>query len=144
MSAIQGRRLAISTLASGLLVLAASASYGQVQRRYQPSRPTVSPYLTLFRPNNNVIPNYESLVRPEQEALRFRQRQQQYDGHQSQQLNQLKSTVQVMQQPAGSSELVAPTGKGSWFNRQGGSSFQNTSRFYSQAGGSAATTAPGR
>jgi hypothetical protein len=144
MNAISCSRWAIAMLAGGLLALGAGSSYGQVQRRYQPSRPTVSPYLNLFRFNNSVIPNYQSLVRPEQEALRFRQEQQQYDRQQTQQLNQLKSSVQVLQQPAVTTKLVAPTGNGSWFNREGGASFQNTSRFYSQSGGDANTTAPRR
>jgi len=126
------RQLAIAALAVALIQMAASTSYGQV-RRYQPSRPTVSPYLNLFRPNNNVIPNYQSLVRPEQEALRFRQQQLQYDRQQTQQLNRLRANIQTQQQPAVTSELVAPTGKNAWFNRSGPSTFQNTSRFYSQS-----------
>ena len=142
MNATASSRRAIAMLAAAVIVLGANGSYGQVQRRYQPSRPTVSPYLNLFRFNNSVIPNYQSLVRPEQEAQRFRQQQLQYDRRQTQQLNQLQSSVQVLQQPAVATELVAPTGKGSWFNRPGGSSFQNTSRFYSQSGGAANAAAP--
>ena len=68
--------------------------------------------------------------------LRFKQRQQIYDRQQSQKLNQLQSTVQVLQQPV-ATELVAPTGKGAWFQREGGASFQNTSGYYSQSGGGA-------
>lgn len=128
---------------AGVFVQAANCA-AQVQRRYQPSRPTVSPYLNLFRFNNSVVPNYQSLVRPEQEALRFRQQQQQYDRRQTQELNQLRSNVEVLQQPAVVSELVAPTGKNAWFNRPGPSSFQNTSRFYSQSGISEPITAGNR
>lgn len=133
----------IALLAGVVLAAQVVTVQAQVQRRYQPSRPTVSPYLNLFRPNNNIIPNYQSLVRPEQDALRFRQQQLQYDRRQTQQLNQLRSNLQTMQQPAVTSELVAPTGKNAWFNRQGPSTFQNTSRFYSQAGVSEPVTGGG-
>ncbi|MGD9632386.1 MAG: hypothetical protein AB7G28_08650 [Pirellulales bacterium] len=126
-------RRATALLASIVLAAQAAACHAQYQRRYQPSRATVSPYLNLFRPNNNVVPNYQSLVRPEQDALRFRQQQQQYDRRQTHQLDQLQTNVQVLQQPAVTSKLVAPTGKNAWFNRSGPSTFQNTSRFYSQA-----------
>jgi hypothetical protein len=129
--------LLVAMLSVAVLLFDAGASYGQYQRRYQPSRPTVSPYLNLFRFNNSVVPNYQSLVRPEQEALRFRQQQMQYDRQQTQSLGQLKSTVQGMQQTPVNSQVVAPTGNASWFNRGGGASFQNTSRFYSQSNGAA-------
>jgi hypothetical protein len=142
MSAKHFRRLA-ALLAGVVLASQAATSEAQYQRRYQPSRPTVSPYLNLFRPNNNVIPNYQSLVRPEQEALRFRQQQLQYDRRQTQQLSQLQSNLKTMQQPAVVSELVAPTGKSAWFNRPGPSSFQNTSRYFSQAGVSEPITGGG-
>lgn len=129
-------RRAIAMLVGILLASLSTTSRAQLQRRFQPSRPTVSPYLNLFRPNNNVIPNYQSLVRPEQEALRFRQQQQEYDRQQTRQLNQLRANVQVLQQPPVTTEFVAPTGKNAWFNRPGPSTFQNTSRFYSQSAAS--------
>lgn len=135
---------AIAVLASVWLLVDAAASYGQYQRRYEPSRPTVSPYLNLFRFNNSVIPNYQSLVRPEQDARRFKQRQQIYDRQQTQQVNQLRSTVTQLQQPPVARELVAPTGHGAWFQREGGASFQNTSGYYSQSGGGAAAAGPRR
>ena len=131
----------IAMLATAVWLGDADSSFGQ--QRYQPSRPTVSPYLNLFRFNDSVVPNYQSLVRPQQDALRFRQQQQQYDRQQSQALNQLQTSVQVLQQPGVTTEFVAPTGKGAWFNRQGGATFQDTLRFYSQTGSAAAGTATG-
>jgi hypothetical protein len=119
-----------------------SAQYYQ-QKRYEPNRPTVSPYLNLFRFNDSVIPNYQSLVRPEQQAQRFRQQQIQIDNRRQQELQQLQSSVRVLQQPRVDTELIAPTGKGSWFNVQGGSQFGNTSGFYSKAGKSDAVRAAG-
>lgn len=142
MSSNRLRLWVIATLALAAMLLDVKGGDAQV-RRYQPNRPTVSPYLNLFRPNNNVIPNYQSLVRPEQDALRFRQEQLRYDRQQTQALNQLRTNMQVMQQPAVTSELVAPTGKGAWFNRQGPSTFQNTSRFYQQSGVSEPITGGG-
>jgi len=134
------RRTAL--LAAMPVLLIASTSSGQFpQQRYEPSRPTVSPYLNLFRFNDSVIPNYQSLVRPEQQAQRFKQQQIQLNRRQQQELQQLQSNVRVLQQPGVNAELVAPTGKGSWFNVSGGSQFGNTSRFYSQSNGSAAAAA---
>jgi hypothetical protein len=132
----------IAALASLLMFLDAGTGHAQSPpRRYEPSRPTVSPYLNLFRPNNNVIPNYQSLVRPEQQALRFRNEQRQFDRQQQRQMQQLQSNVKVLQQPGVNSTLVAPTGKSSWFNVPGGSQFGNTSSFYSQSNGAGTTGA---
>lgn len=126
----------IAVLVGAIALAAAGNSQAQYQqRRFQPSRPTVSPYLNLFRFNNSVIPNYQSLVRPEQEAIRFRQQQQQLDRQQQAELQRLQSNVRVLQQPRVTSALVAPTGKGSWFNVPGGSNFGDTSRYFSQVGG---------
>lgn len=126
------------SLIATLVLLATSASnsaFGQYQqRRYQPSRPTVSPYLNLFRFNNSVIPNYQSLVRPEQEALRFRQEQLRLDRTQQKELTQLQQNVRVLQQAPVTTKLVAPTGKGSWFNVPGGSQFGDTGGYFSRAG----------
>ena len=49
----------------------------ELPRRYQPSRPTISPYLNLFRPNFGAIPNYYAFVRPQldQQAINLQQGQ---------------------------------------------------------------------
>jgi hypothetical protein len=142
MRAIDKSSSLIAVLVGVLTLCSAGAAHAQYQsRRFEPSRPTVSPYLNLFRFNNSVIPNYQSLVRPEQQAQRFKQQQQQLDRQQQEALRQLQSNVRVLQEPPVKSDLVAPTGKGSWFNVQGGSQFGNTSRFYSQAGRSDAISA---
>ncbi len=134
----------IALPAAVLVQLLASSSSGQYQQqRYEPSRPTVSPYLNLFRFNDSVIPNYQSLVRPEQQAQRFKQQQIQLDRRQQQELQQIQANVRVLQQPRVNTELVAPTGKGSWFNVQGGSQFGNTSGYFSRAGASDAISAGG-
>jgi hypothetical protein len=56
-----------------LASLAAADCQAQQAPRYQPSRPTVSPYLNLFRNNTGPLPNYYSLVRPELYQQRFNQ-----------------------------------------------------------------------
>lgn len=126
----------IATAVSAILAANASTALGQYQqRRYQPSRPTVSPYLNLFRFNDSVIPNYQSLVQPEQEALRFRQEQTRFDKQQQQQLGQLQENVRVLKQAPLKTQLVSPTGKSSWFNKSGGSQFGDTRDYFSRAGG---------
>jgi hypothetical protein len=118
------------------LLGAASASMAQV-RRYEPNRPTVSPYLNLFRNdfNNGPLPNYQALVRPLQLQQEINQQQQRLLLQQNRALRQLDTNLQNFEQRAVSGQLVAPTGKGSWYFRPSSrAQFLNTSRFYSQAG----------
>jgi hypothetical protein len=49
---------------TGLAMLNQTALAQDVPR-YQPQRPTVSPYLNLLRNDNGALPNYYSLVRPQ-------------------------------------------------------------------------------
>lgn len=44
--------------------------------RYQPNKPTLSPYLNYFRLNTGVLPNYQQFVRPQQQLQETLQRQQ--------------------------------------------------------------------
>jgi hypothetical protein len=63
----------LTTVAGCMVLLAAEASFAQAPSpsnrqypaRYQPSRPTVSPYLNLFRNGNSAAMNYQTLVRPQ-------------------------------------------------------------------------------
>jgi hypothetical protein len=128
--------LVIGLFVGTLAVNAANASWAQVQR-YEPSRPTVSPYLNLFRENdeNPFLPNYHSLVRPLQQQYRINQQQQQILRQQSQALGQLQLSVQQFERREAQGPLVAPTGNASWFARPSSrSTFLNTSRYYSQSG----------
>jgi hypothetical protein len=115
---------------------AASASNAQV-RRYEPNRPTVSPYLNLFRNdfNNGPLPNYQALVRPLQQQHETNQVQQRLLLQQNQALRQLNTNIHDVEQRAVTGRLVAPTGRGAWFGRPARSAaYLNTSRFYSQSG----------
>jgi hypothetical protein len=115
---------------------AASASNAQV-RRYEPNRPTVSPYLNLFRNdfNNGPLPNYQALVRPLQQQYETNQIQQRLLLQQNQAIRQLNTNLDAVERRAATGRLVAPTGRGAWFRRPSRrATYLNTSRFYSQSG----------
>jgi hypothetical protein len=107
---------------AGILVLAASAaadSYGQQVRRYQPSRPTVSPYLNLFRNNTGPLPNYYSLVRPQLQQDSFNRQQMILNQQQTSAMGLLESVVQ---------QGTTPTGKHSGFMTYGRQGFMTNGR----------------
>jgi hypothetical protein len=97
------------------------------QQRYQPSTPTVSPYLNLFQNNRNskfsrALPNYYSLVRPQLQQQQVNQTQQTLIQQQDNTIKQLQENVQIIQQQPG--QVV--TGHGG--------RFMNTSRYFAEAG----------
>jgi hypothetical protein len=100
-----------------LLALAAADARGQGMRRYQPSRPTVSPYMNLFRGNVGPLPNYFSLVRPQinQQAVNQQVLSQQV---------QQSASINFLQSQAGQ-QTVTPTGKSSWFGTYGRQTFMS-------------------
>jgi hypothetical protein len=118
-----------------------SASEGTAQRRYEPARPTVSPYLNLFGRQRGIVPNYFTEVRPLQQQYQFQQQQNQFNQTQQQRWQQQNQSIMQLQtdvhgiQQNGTGALIAPTGKGSWFGQPSGrQTFMNTSRYYRQAG----------
>ncbi len=90
--------------------------------RFQPARPTISPYLDFYRINNGVLPNYHTYVRPRIRQRALNQRQQGIN-QQQQFINQQGSAnvnllhQQMMQQLRGP---VRPTGVGATFRNFGG------------------------
>jgi hypothetical protein len=105
------------------------------QQRYEPSRPTVSPYVNLFRENNGIVPNYQSLVRPMLQQQQTNIYQGQQLKKQQQSLRDLQVSQQDLERRARAGTSMSPTGKGAWFNKPGSqSTFMNTSGFYSQSG----------
>lgn len=79
--------------------------------RYQPSRPTISPYMNLFRRDRGPLPNYNLYVRP---LLQ----QQSINAQTGAAVQQLQSEIrQTQTTPSG------PTGVGS--------SYRNFSHYYS-------------
>jgi hypothetical protein len=130
-------RIPVGLIALVAVLHAASASFAQV-RRYEPSRPTISPYLQLFRnrDRNPYLPNYHAFVRPMQQQYQTNQMQQQEIQRQGQTIGRLQSQVQQFQQGQFTVPLVAPTGKGAGFMRPSSrNAFMNTSRYYSQPQG---------
>jgi hypothetical protein len=107
MNAFTARFACASTVALALLF----AAEAQAQTpRYQPARPTVSPYLNLFRNNTGPLPNYYSLVRPQLQQQDFNQRQMTAQ----QQQNAAIGALQVESRQMGA---TTQTGKGSGFMR---------------------------
>jgi hypothetical protein len=107
------------------LVAVMAAQHGVAQPpvvRYQPSRPTVSPYLNLLRRDVGPLPNYHALVRPQI---------QQYQNNQVQQyqLQQQRAAIQSNRQELLRVEAaaIAPTGTGA--------GFRNYSHYYPGLGG---------
>src|SRR4051812_29542348 len=119
--------LAISVAASCLVL--ASATAGTGQQRYQPSTPTVSPYLNLFQNQRNgqfnrALPNYYTLVRPQLQQQQVNQTQQKLIQQQDSTIEQLQGNVQIFEQKQNGPTVV--TGHSSWF--------LNTSGYYARAG----------
>ncbi len=98
-----------------LLAFALSAESARAQQGYNRpsinsffnilSRPTVSPYLNLLRPQGLGAPNYQTLVRPELEARRALRNQQEsinrLQGSLRQQQQQLRQAVTGELRPTG-------------------------------------------
>lgn len=112
---------AIAALAfSCVLATSRFSSAQNAVPRYQPSRPTVSPYLNLLRNDSGAIPNYYSLVRPQQQQIATNQQQQIELTRQRQQLESLNNNLLRVQEPT-----IRATGIGS--------GFQDYSHFFPRA-----------
>lgn len=116
------RSISVSCLV--LVITAASAA----QERYQPSTPTVSPYLNLFQNGrggqfSRGVPNYYSLVRPQLQQQRVNKAQQTLIQQQGAAIQQVQENQQILQQQPVPESVTGH-----------GSQFMNTSRYYSGAG----------
>lgn len=105
-----------------LLGLTAMPEVAHAQRpqRYQPARPTVSPYLNLLRANPSSVPNYYSFVRPQQRQIAINRQQQEVLLRQNTAIRRLQNgPLQV--------DTSGPvSGTRSWFQQPGSRySFQN-------------------
>jgi hypothetical protein len=111
----------LATLLGIVSVASAQAPGGPPPGRYQPSRPTISPYLNLLRRNAGPIPNYYSLVRPQLQQLDTNQRQQAFNSRQQDAVRSLdRQVLRIAESPA------APTGTGAVF--------RNYSNYYPSLG----------
>jgi hypothetical protein len=96
--------LAVGTLVGGTSVAEAQRPYSN-SSSYQPTRPTLSPYLQLFRTDpGQILPSYQNFVQPRVQAREFRRQQ---DGNvqnlrQVQQAGQLENTGGTIQSGIGS------------------------------------------
>lgn len=118
------RLFMLGVLASLITGHAVTQSRAQGVRRYQPATPTLSPYLNLLG-REGVLPNYYSLVRPQQQQEQFNQQSMAFR-RQQQVTNQLLE--RQLAQPSG----IIPTGSAGGFLTEGrrGAGFQNTSHFF--------------
>ena len=136
--AYSGKSLLVLAITAGCVALLGGTASTAQGQRYEPSTPTVSPYLNLFQNNrngrqfNSALPNYYSLVRPRLQQQQTNQNQQQLIQQQSRTIGQLQGNLQQLQQAG---PLVVPTGNSSWFNNPGGrAKFRDTSSYYSRSG----------
>ena len=94
-------------------------------KRYQPKSPTVSPYLNLTRTNTSAVPNYYSLVRPQQIQRAINQQEQALRQRQAGALQRLRNDVQVGLLP------ITPTGKSAQYGDAGRKYyFRDSTQFY--------------
>ena len=111
----------------GAAMASPKSCLAQELRRYQPSTPTVSPYLSLNRANAGGLPNYYALVRPLSRQRQVNLQTQRLQLHQSASLQQLgQSQIQLSQQPS-----QAVTGTASRYMTTGRHfGYRNTLQFY--------------
>lgn len=123
MNVLHAKSLLPKVVGACILMLASfvcGESRGQQARRYQPSRPTVSPYLNLFRNNTGPLPNYYSLVRPQINQLAFNQQQLIQQTQQNASLGLLQNELRQ--------QGTTPTGKHSGFMTYGRQGFMTAGR----------------
>ena len=114
------RSIVLAVLVPILVPVSAWAQAPGPTGKYQPSRPTISPYLNLLRRNPSPVPNYYSLVRPQLQQLDVNRRQQAVNLHQQGQLRTLdRQVLSITESPA------ASTGTGAVF--------RNYSHYYNLA-----------
>lgn len=82
--------------------------------RYEPARPTISPYLNLLRRDAGPIPNYYSLVRPQLNQIEINQRQQVNNRLQQTQIQDNSRNITNV-----SKSIAGPTGTASVYRSYG-------------------------
>jgi hypothetical protein len=90
--------LAVAGAVSFVAVEASAQGYGRQSASSRLQRPTVSPYLNLFRRGSNGMPNYQTLVRPELQQLRTNSMQQS-------EISQLRTEIAAEQRQVQTREL---------------------------------------
>lgn len=82
--------------------------------RYQPARPTLSPYLNLLRRDAGPVPNYYSLVRPQLNQIDLNQRQRVLNQQQQAQISSNARNITELKE-----STAAPTGTASVYRSYG-------------------------
>lgn len=100
--------LLLASIAVLVCLSPVASAQGPRGARYQPARPTVSPYLDLFRLNTSPLPNYYTYVRPFQEQQAFNQQT-------TAALQQVRQGFQQSQALRQEDQTFAPTGTGATF-----------------------------
>lgn len=104
-------RTAVSVLMFLGCILLHGVAHGQGRRTYEPSSPTVSPYLNLLRSNLGPLPNYHSLVRPQMRQQAFNRGATQVLDYNRRQINSIENSPVLQQRPIQVREAgIRPTG----------------------------------
>ena len=90
-----------------------SECLAQRSSRYEPSSPTVSPYLNLLRRDSGGVPNYYSFIRPQQRQQTANSRQQIVNQQIGRALERQQD--ELLQFGDQMQSQIAPTGAGSVF-----------------------------
>lgn len=106
-------------VAMGLVLLAQSAEAQQRMPPFQPSKPALSPYLYLTRPQFGYFPNYQTFVEPYRIQERTNNINQTQINRLNREVQQQQTTLRQQLAP------VAPTGTASVYG--------HTSHYYSSS-----------
>ncbi len=106
------RMIGLLTIAAvSVALLAVSSADAQRPWPYRPGRPTISPYMNLYRANPGPVDNYHLYVRPQQQLLNTLQWQDQALQQQGAHLQSLRQEVSGF----GQRRIATPTGIGAGF-----------------------------
>ena len=99
------RRILLSTAPIGIGLIFAASSGAQDYQRYQPARPTLSPYLNFFRTDVGVVHNYLRVVQPSIQLQSTLNRQQLQIGRQQ---SEIQLLLHSQRQPITTSSVRRP------------------------------------
>lgn len=124
-------KLAAIAILAGIAVGTSQQAAAQGIQRFQPSRPSVSPYLNLLRFNPGPLPNYQALVRPALQQRTLNQQQRSFNQRQQTTFIQQNAVIQRLQTDFVRTQQGPATGSSSGFQTQGSrSTFQNSSAYF--------------
>ena len=123
---LASKQTTLAIVGWAVTLLSPKLSDAQELRRYQPTRPTVSPYLNLGRFNTSGLPNYYTLVRPLNRQRQVNTQAQRVQQQQALALQRLETAVRT-----GPVIPQVSTGTGSRFLTSGSRvSYRDTRQYY--------------